>query len=157
MGVANEHIEQVLTTFRGVEHRLQFVKEINGRVFYNDSKATNTLATKSALSAFNRPIILLAGGLDRGNDFDDLIPSLKNVKALITFGQTKEKLVQTGKKAGIEKIFIVDNVQEAVPLSYALSEKGDVILLSPACASWDQYKSFEVRGDIFMGAVHKLV
>lgn len=157
VGVSNEGIEQVLTTFRGVEHRLQFVQELNGRIFYNDSKATNILATKVALSAFKQPIILLAGGLDRGNGFDDLIPSLKNVKAMITFGQTKGKLVETAKKAGIEKIYMVDNVEEAVPLSYSLSEKGDVILLSPACASWDQYKSFEVRGDIFMKAVHKLV
>lgn len=155
-GVDNDSIAKVLTTFHGVEHRLQFIKELNGRLFYNDSKATNILATKSALSAFDQPIILLAGGLDRGNDFDELIPSLKNVKALITFGQTKEKLAKMAKSARLENIFIVDNVEEAVPLSYSLSNVGDVILLSPACASWDQYKSFEVRGDIFTSAVHKL-
>ncbi|WP_033829306.1 UDP-N-acetylmuramoyl-L-alanine--D-glutamate ligase [Bacillus andreraoultii] len=155
-GVDNESIAKVLTTFHGVEHRLQFIKELNGRLFYNDSKATNILATKSALSAFDQPVILLAGGLDRGNGFDELIPSLKNVKALIAFGQTKEKLAKMAKSARLENIFIVDNVKEAVPLSYSLSEEGDVILLSPACASWDQYKSFEVRGDIFTSAVHKL-
>lgn len=156
-GVPNEAIEKVLTTFRGVTHRLQFAGEVEGRLFYNDSKATNSLATKMALTSFNQPTILLAGGLDRGNGFDELIPYFKNVKALITFGQTKEKFVETGKKAGIEQIITVDNVEEAVPNAYTLSNPGDVILLSPACASWDQYKSFEVRGDIFIDAVHKLV
>ncbi len=155
-GVENGKINEVLETFRGVKHRLQYVGEVNGRLFYNDSKATNILATSSALLSFDQPIILLAGGLDRGNGFDELIPALKNVKALITFGQTKEKLSNTGKKAGIENIHIVENVEEAVPLAYELSEVGDVILLSPACASWDQYKNFEVRGDIFINAVHKL-
>ena len=157
MGVKNESIEKVLTTFSGVKHRLQFIRELNGRLFYNDSKATNILATKTALNAFDQPTILLAGGLDRGNEFDELIPAMKNVKAIITFGQTKEKLAKAGKKAGIVKVFNVNNVEEAVPLAYSVSEPGDVILLSPACASWDQYKSFEIRGDIFIQGVHKLV
>lgn len=155
-GVNNEAICEVLHTFRGVKHRLQFIRELKGRKFYNDSKATNILATTKALESFNEPIILLAGGLDRGNDFDELIPLLKNVKVLITFGQTAEKLEKTGREAGINKIVRVDNVEEAVFKAYPLSEPGDVILLSPACASWDQYKSFEVRGDIFIEAVHKL-
>ncbi|AIM17610.1 MULTISPECIES: UDP-N-acetylmuramoyl-L-alanine--D-glutamate ligase [Neobacillus] len=155
-GVENEAIQEVLQTFSGVRHRLQYVAEVNGRKFYNDSKATNTLATINALQAFNRPVILLAGGLDRGNDFDELIPYLKNVKALVTFGQTANKLKSVGEQAGIKMIRHVDNVDMAVPVAYSFSEPGDVILLSPACASWDQYKSFEVRGDIFIDAVHKL-
>ncbi len=155
-GVNNEAIYQVLNTFTGVKHRLQFIDEVEGRMFYNDSKATNILATKNALAAFNKPIILLAGGLDRGNEFDELIPSFNNVKAIITFGQTAEKLEDVAKKAGIKTIRRVDNVGKAVPLAYQLSEPGDVILLSPACASWDQYKTFEVRGDIFIEAVHML-
>ena len=146
----------MLNTFAGVKHRLQFIGEIEGRKFYNDSKATNILATTKALVAFNEPIILLAGGLDRGNEFDELIPYFKNVKAIITFGQTAEKIEHVAEKAGIKTIKRVDNVVEAVPLAYQLSESGDVILLSPACASWDQYKTFEVRGDIFIEAVHKL-
>lgn len=157
VGVSNEAIENVLTTFRGVKHRMQFIDEVNGRKIYNDSKATNILSTKAAIQSFTQPVVLLAGGLDRGNGFDELIPSLKNVKALVLFGETKEKLEKTGQKAGIETIRLVDNVEEAVPVAYSLSEEGDVILLSPACASWDQYKSFEVRGDIFINAVHKLV
>ncbi len=156
LNVPNESIAKVLKTFRGVKHRLQFVKNVNGRLFYNDSKATNILATKTALSSFDRPVILLAGGLDRGYDLSPLIPSLKNVKALISFGQTKHQLREIGEKAGIEKLAVVDNVEEAVKKAYDFSESGDVILLSPACASWDQYKSFEERGDIFIEAVHRL-
>lgn len=155
-GVDNDSIHRVLSTFKGVKHRLQFIDEIQGRRFYNDSKATNILATENALAAFNAPTILLAGGLDRGNEFDELIPSLKNVKAMITFGQTAEKLERIAVDAGIKTIQRVDNVDKAVPAAFQLSEEGDVILLSPACASWDQYKTFEVRGDIFIEAVHKL-
>ncbi|NQD64579.1 UDP-N-acetylmuramoyl-L-alanine--D-glutamate ligase [Bacillus haikouensis] len=155
-GVSNDSIMHVLGSFTGVKHRTQFVKELNNRKFYNDSKATNSLATKSALNAFDGPTILLAGGLDRGNSFDDLIPHLKNVKVLITFGETADKLQQTGQKAGIQTIVRVDNVEKAVPAAYEHSEEGDVILLSPACASWDQYRTFEERGDIFIEAVHNL-
>jgi UDP-N-acetylmuramoylalanine--D-glutamate ligase len=155
-GVSNDSIMHVLGTFTGVKHRTQFVKEVNNRRFYNDSKATNSLAAKSALNAFDGPTILLAGGLDRGNSFDDLIPHLKNVKVLITFGETADKLQQTGQKAGIQTILRVDNVEKAVPAAYEYSEEGDVILLSPACASWDQYRTFEERGDIFIEAVHNL-
>lgn len=156
MGVDNEAINRVLTSFTGVPHRLQYVGEVQGRKFYNDSKATNILAATKALQAFHEPTILLAGGLDRGNGFDELIPALKNVKAVITFGQTAEKITNVAERAGIKSIVQVDNVENAVFAAFELSEQGDVILLSPACASWDQYKSFEVRGDIFIEAVHKL-
>ncbi len=155
-GADIQAIADVLKNFMGVRHRLQFVDEIEGRKFYNDSKATNILATKKALSAFSQPVVLLAGGLDRGNEFDELIPSLEGVKALITFGQTAEKIEKAAVKAGIKQIIRVDNVEKAVPEAYRLSLSGDVILLSPACASWDQYKTFEARGDMFIEAVHKL-
>jgi UDP-N-acetylmuramoylalanine--D-glutamate ligase len=155
-GVSSKAIFRVLNTFKGVKHRLQYIDEIKGRVFYNDSKATNILATKNALAAFEKPIILLAGGLDRGNEFDELIPSFRNVKAIITFGQTAGKIERVAAEAGIKTIRHVDNVGKAVPVAYELSDPGDVILLSPACASWDQYKTFEVRGDIFIDAVHML-
>ncbi|PLT34300.1 UDP-N-acetylmuramoyl-L-alanine--D-glutamate ligase [Bacillus sp. V5-8f] len=154
--VSNEAIKKVLNTFHGVEHRTQYVATVQNRRFYNDSKATNILAASMALSSFSEPVILLAGGLDRGNEFDELKPYLKNVKALITFGQTAEKLERVARESGITNIKRVDNVESAVPVAYGLSDEGDVILLSPACASWDQYKSFEVRGDMFMAAVHKL-
>ncbi|WP_440602712.1 UDP-N-acetylmuramoyl-L-alanine--D-glutamate ligase [Bacillus sp. GB_SG_008] len=157
MGVANEAIIAVLKRFTGVKHRLEYVTTIGNRKFYNDSKATNMLATEKALSAFTQPVILLAGGLDRGNEFDDLIPYFGHVKALLTFGQTAPKLVKAAEKAGMKVIKCVDNVEQAVQEAYALSEEGDVILLSPACASWDQFKTFEERGDMFIQAVHKLV
>ncbi|BCB03263.1 UDP-N-acetylmuramoyl-L-alanine--D-glutamate ligase [Bacillus sp. KH172YL63] len=155
-GVSNQSIEKVLGTFAGVKHRTQFVREVDGIKFYNDSKATNILATKSALNAFESPTILLAGGLDRGNEFDELLPYLENVKVLITFGETAGKFVKTGEKAGIQTIIPVDNVEKAVPVAFGHADKGDVVLLSPACASWDQYRTFEERGDIFIDAVHKL-
>lgn len=156
-GVTNAAIVQVLSTFSGVEHRLQYVTEKNGRTFYNDSKATNMLATEKALEAFTQPIVLIAGGLDRGNSFDDLIPSFKNVRALITYGETKEKLIEAGKKAKVPHLHMVDTLEIAVKEAYRQSEVGDIVLLSPACASWDQFKTFEQRGDMFVNFVHKLV
>ena len=156
-GATKNGIQQVLTTFSGVKHRLQYVTTINGRLFYNDSKATNILATQKALLSFDKPVILLAGGLDRGDEYDSLIPYVQHVKALVLFGETKEKLAGFGKDAQIERIEMVDNVQEAAKIAYELSCEGDVILLSPACASWDQYKTFEERGDMFIQAVHTLV
>ncbi|PGM93192.1 UDP-N-acetylmuramoyl-L-alanine--D-glutamate ligase [Bacillus cereus] len=157
LGVSNEAITAVLKSFTGVKHRLEYVTTINNRKFYNDSKATNMLATEKALSAFTQPIVLLAGGLDRGNEFDDLIPYFKHVKAIVTFGQTASKLVRAAEKAGLDVIESVDTLEDAVVKAYAHSTDGDVILLSPACASWDQFKTFEERGDIFIQAVHKLI
>jgi len=157
LGVENDAIEKVLTTFTGVEHRLQFVTEINKRKFYNDSKATNILATQKAISSFQKPVILIAGGLDRGNGFDDLIPYFKNVKKMVTYGQTAEKLIESAEKAGMKAVKSVDNVEDAVNEAFAHSEVGDIILLSPACASWDQFKTFEERGNKFIQAVHKLM
>lgn len=155
-GANKASIAQVLRTFTGVDHRLQFIKNIKGRSFYNDSKATNILATKKALQSFHKPTILLAGGLDRGNEFDELIPALTNVKALVLFGETKEKIARAGKKAKIDKIYFVNDVREAAKKAFEISKRGDVILLSPACASWDQYKTFEQRGEIFVQTVHIL-
>lgn len=156
LGCSNEAIYRVLTTFAGVKHRVQYVTTINKRKFYNDSKATNILATRVALSAFTQPTILLAGGLDRGNEFDELKPSLEHVKAVITFGETAPKIERVAKEAGIQVVKRVDNVKQAVIEAYDCSEEDDVVLLSPACASWDQFKTFEERGDMFIKSVHKL-
>ncbi|MCA9765836.1 MAG: UDP-N-acetylmuramoyl-L-alanine--D-glutamate ligase [Carnobacterium sp.] len=157
LGQKNGEIRECLEQFTGVKHRTQFVREFKSRRFYNDSKATNSLATKNALMGFKVPIILLAGGLDRGNNFDELIPELKNIKALIVFGETAIKLAETGRKAGVKQIKFVQNVEAAVPVAFELSEPEEVILLSPACASWDQYRSFEVRGDAFIDSIDQLV
>lgn len=156
-GVSNTAIKQTLQLFHGVPHRTQYVGEVQGRKFYNDSKATNILATKMALSGFApENLVLIAGGLDRGNSFDALVPSLTGLKALIVFGETKEKLLEAGKKAGIPIIETAENAESAVPISLRLSGEGDVILLSPANASWDQYPNFEIRGERFMDAINKL-
>lgn len=155
--VSNEAIAKTLTLFSGVPHRTQYIGEISGRKFYNDSKATNILAAKMAVSGFeNEKLILLAGGLDRGNDFDELVPSIINVKAMIVFGETAVKLAEAGKEAGIKTIIHTENTETAVPIAFENSTAGDAILLSPACASWDQYPNFEIRGDKFIQAVQKL-
>lgn len=156
-GVDNEAIVKVLTTFSGVRHRLQYVMEYKGRRFYNDSKSTDIEATEVALQGFSAPVILLAGGLDRGYTFERLVPYFKkHVKALIVFGQCKDKMKDAGEQAGLSTIIESENAITAVPEAWKLSEPGDVILLSPANASWDQFPSFEVRGDKFIEAVEKL-
>lgn len=154
--VSNEAIKNVLQTFVGVAHRLQFVANKEDRLFYNDSKATNILATTKALQAFQKPIILLAGGLDRGNSFDGLKPYMSNVKGMVVFGETASKLIDLGKEIGLENIEKVNNMEEAVKCAFQLSSPNEVVLLSPACASWDQYATFEERGNMFMNSVHKL-
>ncbi|GAB4072365.1 UDP-N-acetylmuramoyl-L-alanine--D-glutamate ligase [Barrientosiimonas marina] len=156
-GASNEAIADVLTTFAGVRHRLQFVTNLNNRLFYNDSKATNLLATQKALNAFTQPVILIAGGLDRGNEFDDLKPYLKNVKGMVLIGETQDKLARTAAEAGVDSIENVYTMADAVKQAYNLSKDNDVILLSPACASWDQYQTFAERGNMFIQAVHTLV
>ncbi|EOH93449.1 UDP-N-acetylmuramoylalanine-D-glutamate ligase [Enterococcus haemoperoxidus ATCC BAA-382] len=155
--ISNDVIRQTLMIFTGVPHRTQYVGEVFGRKFYNDSKATNILATEMALSGFDHSsLILLAGGLDRGNSFDELVPSLKEIKAIILFGETKDKLHKAAVEAGIQTIRLTENVQSAVRDAYDFSEKNDTILLSPACASWDQYPNFELRGEAFINAMHQL-
>ncbi len=153
-----ETIIRVLKSFRGVEHRLEYVLTTASEVtFYNDSKATNPQATITALSSFKKPVILIAGGLDRGIDFEELLePFKKHVKTLITYGQSAEKLNKIAKMAGIEQAITVDNVINAVKQAYEQAKDKDIVLLSPACASWDMYSSFEERGRIFKEAVHTL-
>lgn len=155
-GASNEGIYQVLTTFSGVKHRLEFVGIIDGRYIYNDSKATNILATKKALAAFSKNVVLLAGGLDRGTTFEELIPYLHNVKAMVVFGETASKLTDAGVAANVPVIEKAVDVQHAVEVAFPLTDEQDILLLSPACASWDQYKTFEERGDMFIQAVHRL-
>ena len=151
-----EAIEQVLATFAGVRHRTQFVREWQGRKIYNDSKATNVLATKSALAAFTSPIVLLAGGLDRGHSFEELRQEMTRVKAVISFGETALRFIEFAKSCGVTSIVRAIDVEDAVGYGAKMSEQGDVILLSPACASWDQHSSFEIRGDLFIDRVMKL-
>lgn len=155
-GCEVDAMKQVLKTFGGVRHRSQFVREWNGRKIYNDSKATNCLATKSALSAFQAPIVLLAGGLDRGHSFEELRDEMKQVKAVVAFGETALRFIEFAKSCGVTETIRAIDVEDAVGYAARLSATGDIILLSPACASWDQHPSFEVRGDLFIDRVMKL-
>lgn len=156
MGVPTAAIVEVLKTFSGVKHRTQYVRTINDRKFYNDSKATNMESTEKALAGFKQPVVLLAGGLDRGFTFEKLVPFFKDLRGLVVFGQTAELIAQAGEAAGVKHIIRTENAVTAVPLAYQLSQPGDIVLLSPACASWDQWKTFEERGDKFIEAVTKL-
>ena len=148
-GVPVNAIIASLTTFSGIEHRLQYIGTNKTNKYYNDSKATNTLATQFALNSFNQPIIWLCGGLDRGNGFDELIPYMENVRVMITFGETQEKFVKLGESQGKYVIKAID-IKDAVNKIQDIIEPNDVVLLSPACASWDQYNTFEERGQQFI-------
>jgi UDP-N-acetylmuramoylalanine--D-glutamate ligase len=148
---------RVLSTFAGVEHRMEYVATVNGVKYYNDSKATNPEAASRAIQAFSEPVVLIAGGLDRGVDFRELVPLFaKHVKALIAYGQTAEILLARAEEAGISRRILVDTVDKAVTTAASVAEAGDVVLLSPACASWDMFPSFEVRGSMFKDGVHRL-
>ena len=156
-GASDEGIQKAVQNFHGVKHRTQFVKEVKKRRFYNDSKATNIIATQTALRSFtNQSVVLIAGGLDRGNRFDELVPDLKAVSGIVLYGETKEKLQEAAKVAGVPVIEIVNTLEEATKKAYSISKEDDIILLSPACASWDQFKSFEIRGDEFIQVVENL-
>ncbi|SIT67833.1 UDP-N-acetylmuramoyl-L-alanine--D-glutamate ligase [Edaphobacillus lindanitolerans] len=155
-GCPAEAIVDVLSSFAGVRHRTQFVREWKRRKFYNDSKATNTLATKSALEAFRGPICLLAGGLDRGHSFEELRPFMDRVSSAVVFGETASRFREFAASCGVPIIREANEIEDAVRTAAEISSEGDTILLSPACASWDQYPSFEVRGDRFIESVQKL-
>lgn len=157
MGIDIDTIRKSLIHFEGVEHRLEFVLEINGVRFYNDSKGTNPDASIKAINAIDEPIILIAGGMDKGGEFDEFINSFGNrVKALVLLGETAEKIKYTANKKGFTETYIVSDIGESVEKSNELSNPGDNILLSPACASWDMFKSYEERGDEFKKSVYKL-
>jgi len=163
-GVSIDQLSSPLSSFRGVEHRLEYVKETKGVSYYNNSKATNSKATTMALTSFKNPIVLIAGGLDRGSDYMELLTVFgERVKAVVLLGETKNKIAKVAELAGLKVISIVDTVEDsattlitAVNEAATLAEPGDIVLLSPACASWDMFTSYEERGRIFKEAVHNL-
>lgn len=150
-----DSIRTVLKRFAGVKHRLQFVDELNGVKFYNNSKATNVIATQTALNAFDGSIILIAGGLDRQHDLSGLVPYFSKIKSIVTFGETKDRFKLLANEHQM-KCTVHENLEESVLQAYQEAIPGDIILFSPACASWDQYKNFEIRGDHFISLVEKL-
>ena len=155
MKVPNDVMTSILREFGGVEHRIEFVRTYKGVTYYNDSKATNIKSTQVALSAFKEPTILIAGGYERGHSFKGLDGYLDNTKLVIVYGECKDRIYDELISMNMNTIK-VNNLKEAVEVAYKNSESGDVVLLSPASASWDQYKCFEDRGDEFKKLVNEL-
>ncbi len=156
-GVGVKEIIEVLQQFNGVEHRLEFVAEKHGVRYYNDSKATNPEATQKAIQSFKQPIILIAGGLERGENLEELSSLFSTaIHTLISYGETKERFYTMAIAAEVGRVEKVLDVKEAVLRAAELARPGDLVLLSPACASWDLYSSFEERGRIFKEAVNTL-
>ncbi|MBM7642611.1 UDP-N-acetylmuramoyl-L-alanine--D-glutamate ligase [Streptococcus loxodontisalivarius] len=155
-GISNQVIKETLSAFGGVKHRLQYLGDIKDVKFYNDSKSTNILATQKALSGFdNSKVILIAGGLDRGNEFDELVPDIQGLKLMVILGESAERVKRAADKAGVAYLDAKD-VADATKIAFENAEAGDVVLLSPANASWDMYKNFEVRGDEFIASFETL-
>ncbi len=150
MGVAIPVIAETVRNFHAVEHRIEFVCEKNGVSYYNDSKGTNTDAAEKAVSAMTAPTILIAGGYDKGADFTEWIQGFNGkVRDMVLIGQTAEKIRETALRCGFTNVHLCGDLKEAVLLSARMAEKGDAVLLSPACASWGMFKNYEVRGQRF--------
>lgn len=150
-------IKKSITSFTGVEHRIEFVRELRGVKYYNDSKGTNPDSTEVAVAAMDSDVILIAGGYDKGAKFEDLIEKSKDkIKTAILFGETAEKISKACKENDLE-FYITKDLNKAVELAEKISCEGDDVLLSPACASWDMYSDYEVRGQHFKDLVKELV
>ncbi|MBE3596280.1 MAG: UDP-N-acetylmuramoyl-L-alanine--D-glutamate ligase [Hydrogenibacillus sp.] len=147
-------VRRAVSAFRGIEHRLEFVRDLAGVRFYNDAKSTNPEATASALAAFSAPVVLIAGGLERGESFAPLVPFWRTrVRRMIVYGETAMRLKREAEAAGLSAVDAVGGVEEAVSAAWRAARPGDVVLFSPGCASWDMFPSFEVRGRRFKDAV----
>ena len=153
IGVENSFIKEAVEAFTGVEHRIEFVRELNGVRYYNDSKGTNTDATVTALKAFDHGVILLIGGFEKGLPMDDVKAHLSCVKKVIGFGACGERLVHD--TVGDDGIVVAD-LSEAIDAAVKIAEAGDTVLLSPTTSSFDQYSCFEERGDHFKELVNAL-
>lgn len=155
IGVPAGVVQQALEEFTGLEHRLEFVREKNGIRFYNDSKGTNVGAVVKSLASFSAPVILLAGGIDKGGDYRPLEDQVRRkVKKLILFGAAKQKI--RGALGHLTETIIVETLAEAVQEAYESGRAGDVVLLSPACSSFDMFQDYAHRGKAFKALVHKL-
>ena len=150
-GVEDEIIKKVVKGFKGVEHRLEFVRELDGKKYYNDSKATNLVSTEIALKSFDQDTLLILGGYERGQDFKELIPYLDNVKVILAIGENRERVK---KELSNYNVIVNETLKEA--MKNIKDYDVDIVLLSPASASWDQYKKFEERGEEFKNIVNSL-
>jgi len=153
--VSNDIIFDVISNFRGVEHRLEYVDTVDGVEYYNDTEATNIKCCQIALSSFKCPIILFLGGLERGQNFEDLTPYMDNVKAIIAIGQCRDRVKDYAQSMNID-VFVYEHLKDGFDKAVSIATNGDVVLLSPASASWDQYKECEVRGAEFKQKVMEL-
>lgn len=156
-GVPVENIRKSVEEFVAVEHRIEYVTEKNGVVYYNDSKGTNPDAAIKAIQAMNRPTLLIGGGYDKEASYEEWIQAFDGkVRYLVLIGQTREKIEETAHRCGFMDTILVDNLEEAVSLCAKLANAGDAVLLSPACASWGQFDNYEQRGRKFKEYVHAL-
>ncbi len=156
-GVSMEVIRKTIKEFAGVSHRIEFVGEKNGVAYYNDSKGTNPDAAIKGIQAMNRPTLLIGGGYDKDSEYDEWIQAFDGkVKYLVLIGQTREKIAATARKLGFENIILADSLEQTIEICSRLAEKGDAVLLSPACASWGMFKNYEERGDKFKELVNLL-
>ncbi|MDD6223826.1 MAG: UDP-N-acetylmuramoyl-L-alanine--D-glutamate ligase [bacterium] len=153
--VSNETICKVLQEFGSIEHRLEFVTEIDKRKFYNDTEATNIKCCQIALASFQEPVILFLGGYERGQDFNELADYVSHVKAIFAIGSCRGRVKEFGDKMNIPT-YSYECLQDAFKLAWTISREGDILLLSPASASWDQYRQCEDRGDEFKKYVYEL-
>lgn len=151
MGVEPKIIKETIKEFNGVEHRIEFVRELNGVRYYNDSKGTNVDAGIVALKSFDKPVILLAGGHDKHTGFKEVIPYLNKIKTMYAFGETKKQLKDIYPNA-----ILVEDMKEALQKASTIAKDGDIVLLSPMCSSYDQFKNFEQRGEMFKELVKTL-
>lgn len=150
MGVPVDIIIDTILSFKGVEHRIEYVNTINGVTYYNDSKGTNPDASIKAIEAMTKPTVLIAGGYDKKSEFDDFILAFNGkIKKLVLLGVTKEKIADTAKKYGFKDYVFANDLKEAVDLCFECAVNGDAVLLSPACASWDMFTGYEQRGRLF--------
>lgn len=158
MGVTEEKIASSLSGFKGVKHRIQFIKEIDGVEYYNDSKATNADATIKAINSMKRPTVLILGGKYKGIPFDDLFDKISesSVYHAVLTGESKFKMAESAEKRGFTAISMTDDFFIAIRLAKMIAKEGDAVLLSPACSSFDKFSDFEERGDKFIEAVNEL-
>ena len=156
-GIPMEKIRQSMEEFTAVPHRIEFVAEKKGVLYYNDSKGTNPDAAIKGIQAMTRPTWLIGGGYDKGSAYDEWIQSFEGrVKRLVLIGETKNKIMKSAVRNGFTDVTLCENLTEALTLCASESEEGDAVLLSPACASWDQFDNYEQRGDRFKELVHSL-
>lgn len=158
MGVNESAIVDSLKTFKGVKHRIQFVKTVSGVDYYNDSKATNIDATVKAVATMVKPTVLIVGGKDKGLDFDKLFDGIagSEVKAVVATGESAFRIIESAKKCNFPSISMASEFSVAVALASYIAQNGDAVLLSPACSSFDRFTDFEERGDYYIKLVESI-